>query len=107
MLRAPEQRVHLRRLRSLASSYRRQERWMSTALRELQQRLEETHRATFVSQLDGVPEAEAMVARCQDLQLEYDELATQLVHVRMAIAGADEELESHEQGAAAPRRQPA
>lgn len=104
MLRAPESPSHRDRLRSLAADFRRQERWMTQALAELQEHLEKAHRDTFVSQLDGDPGADSMVTRCQDMQLECDELATELVHVRMAIAGADEELAAHRGIDAIPRQ---
>lgn len=89
---APEQRLHLHRLRGLASRFRRQERGMVRELLELQRRLDQAHRDSCVAQLEDSPDLATRAADCQDLQLDYDELATELVHVRLAIAGADEEL---------------
>lgn len=97
MLQAPERDGHAQRLSSLAHRFRYQERWMTAALQDLQRRLEETHRLAFGHQISGTAQAEAMVDRCSEMELQSDDLATQLVHVRMAIAGADEELATHHQ----------
>ena len=66
---------------------------MTAALQDLQERLEYWHREAAWHRLQKT-DATASVARCIELQEECDGLATELVHVRMAISGADEELAS-------------
>lgn len=45
-----------------------------------------------------------MVLRCTDLQAECDQIAVELTHVRMAIAGVSEALAEHEAMFTASRR---
>jgi len=69
---------------------------MEKALRDAQGRLERQLRDTTVQRLEtGRAEAET-ITEGDGLQQWCDELATELVHVRMAIAGADEEIATHE-----------
>ena len=84
---------HETRLRDLMSRFQNQERFMSAALQDLQSRLEHWHREASFHQLGDAPsEARTLLAHCSELQTEYDELSNELVHVRMAISGAGEEL---------------
>lgn len=80
------------RLQDLLAHFRAQEASMSEALHQLQAELELCHREAIYRQLDDEPHAETLARRCHDLQLECDALANDLVHVRMAIAGASEEM---------------
>jgi chromosome segregation ATPase len=93
MLQVLDRADHETRLRDLMSRFQNQERFMSEALQDLQNRLEHWHREASFQQLGDAPsQARSLLAHCSDLQSEYDELATELVHVRMAISGAGEEL---------------
>lgn len=81
------------RLRDLMSRFQNQERFMSSALQDLQNRLEFWHREASFHQIGDTPEeARPLLMHCTELQTEHDELASELVHVRMAISGAGEEL---------------
>ena len=88
---------HLNRLRDLMSRFRNQERWITTALQDLQSLLELRHRESSYRRIEADPhgKADALARECAELQREYDELATELVHVRMAISGANEELSDY------------
>jgi hypothetical protein len=82
-------------LRRLLTRFRAQELSMIAALDSLQAELEMWHRESSLLQRrgDGVV---FMVQRCTDLQAECDQIAVDLTHVRMAIAGGSEELAEHE-----------
>ena len=82
-------------LRRLLARFRAQELSMIAVLDSLQAELETWHRESPARQRrgDGVV---FMVQRCTDLQAECDEIAVELTHVRMAIAGASEEIAEHE-----------
>ena len=86
MLSAPSSDPHAHRLRALSSYFHNQERFMTNALLDLQAQLDSWQHATehFDQQLR------------EDLSQERDQLSIELSHVRLAIAGADEELNSHE-----------
>lgn len=88
------------RLRELLSRFRTQEHAMSTALRELQAELEREHREASYLQIDSPDEARWRLRRCSELQAECDQLAIELVHARMAVAGTSEELAEHDRAAA-------
>lgn len=103
MPRAPESTTHAERLRDLARRFRGQERWMTSALHDLQARLDHWSREASFHQLRA-DACDPLLQRCEDLQNDYDELATELVHVRMAIAGADEELAEQHLTHSEPRR---
>ena len=92
MLRALDPDHHAERIRELMTRFRHQERWMTRALQDLQARLERHHREASYHRIGASPAADPLLHRCTELQAESDELATELVHVRMAIAGAGEEL---------------
>lgn len=92
MPRALDRDAHTARLLDLVTRFRAQERWMATALQELQSRLEHWHREASYHQLDSSADAAPLLRRCHDLQTDYDDLAAELAHVRMAICGAGEEL---------------
>ena len=95
MLRALDRDPHTRRLRELMNRFHAQELSMTAALQDLHEQLEFWHREASYRQLNE-GSAEPLLRRCTELQAEYDLLATELVHVRMAIAGAGEELLQHE-----------
>lgn len=80
------------RLQDLLAHYRAQEASMGAALQQLQGELEQCHRDAIGRRFEDHPAAETLARRCHDLQLECDALANDLVHVRMAIKGANEEL---------------
>tara|TARA_R110002072_G_scaffold291959_1_gene460329 strand:- start:27066 stop:27371 length:306 start_codon:yes stop_codon:yes gene_type:complete len=77
---------HSDRLRDLSNNFRSQERFMTRALLRLQEQLDAWHEANEPLDQDLF----------EDLCLERNELATELSHVRMAIAGAREELAHYE-----------
>ena len=96
MLRALDRDPHAQRLRELLQRFRAQELSMTAVLQDLQNQLEFWHRETSYLQIGTQSPAEALVMRCRELQSECDTLATELVHVRMAISGASEELAEQE-----------
>jgi DNA-binding FrmR family transcriptional regulator len=103
MWKAPEPTERSLDLRRLLASFRAQELSMIAALVSLQNELEGWHRESSVRQRrgDGVV---FMVQRCTDLQAECDQIAVDLTHVRMAIAGVSEELAEHEAMSTASQR---
>lgn len=96
MRKAPDRDPHSARLGDLLQYFRAQESSMTGVLHELQAELEHWHReANFLR--TGLPaDGERALQRCTDLQTECDLLATELVHVRLAISGAGEELADHQ-----------
>lgn len=97
MLKALDRRdPHSTRLRGLLTQFRAQEVSMTTVLQELQAELDYWHREATLQQLSGVLPVEGLLRRCRELQDECDLLATEIVHVRMAISGTGEELADHE-----------
>jgi hypothetical protein len=87
---------HAVRLRGLLQRFRVQEITMTATLQDLQGELERWHReAAFVRVAGGSPAA-TVLERCAGLQAECDQLAIELVHVRLAISGVAEELAEHE-----------
>jgi hypothetical protein len=80
------------RLTRLVDRFRAQEAYMAGALHDLQAQLEFWHREACFHQLDGPEAAAPILRRCTELQAECDHLAVELVHVRMAISGAGDEL---------------
>ena len=84
--------LHTSRLIRLVDRFRAQEAYMAGVLHDLQAQLEFWHREACFHQLDGPDAAEPILRRCSDLQAECDRLAVELVHVRMAISGAGDEL---------------
>jgi len=80
------------RLRDLLQHFRAQELSMTEVLHDLQAEIEHWHReANFLRPL-GQADGDRALQRCTELQAECDLLATELVHVRMAISGTGEEL---------------
>ena len=95
MLKVLERDPHASRLGDLLQHFRAQELSMAEVLHELQAELERWHReASFLRPLSPAEGARAL-RRCAELQTECDLLATELVHVRMAISGTGEELADH------------
>lgn len=90
----PDHDAHGTRLRGLLLRYRAQEATLRAILDDLEDRLELEHRAATDLQL-AVATDDLTLPRCRALQLECDELATELVHVRMAVHGTAEELAGH------------
>lgn len=109
MLRALENTgPHGQRLRALLQNFRAQERAMTALLHEMQAELEHGTREANWQRGSSPLAARTLLERCTELQIECDLLATELVHVRMAVAGASDELADHEdrltRGNAAPER---
>lgn len=96
MLRLLERDPHGQRLRDLLARFRAQELALTTLLQELQEELEHAHRATTDQAHDGHPGPATLRSRCIELQADCDLVATELVHVRLAVAGACEELAEHD-----------
>lgn len=93
MLRLLESETHRDRLVALLRRWRTEEQVLRQVLHELQCELERWHRDTSHLQLDGTATPTRHLRQCAELQLECDALATELVHVRMAVLGLAEELE--------------
>ena len=97
MLRLLERDPHGQRLRDLLARFRTQELALALHLQHLQALLEEAHRAASGAAVaDGTAPAGSLRTRCLELQLACDQLATELVHVRMAVTGVCEELAEHD-----------
>jgi len=92
MLKALDRDPHAGRLGDLLRHFHAQERSMTAALHELQAELEYWHREANFLRPTVPHDGERALRRCTELQLECDSLATELVHVRMAISGTGEEL---------------
>ncbi len=98
MLKALEAEGHCVRLRDLCQRFRASEMAMTAVLNEMQDELEFWHREASYQQLTASPSAATWRQRCVELQAECDVLATELVHVRLAVSGAMEELAAYEDG---------
>jgi hypothetical protein len=90
---APDDVPHTVRLHDLLLRFRAQEASTTRVLHELQACLEELHRQASYDRIGEGRSAEATLQRCRELQLECDALATELVHVRMAVLGVGEEID--------------
>jgi len=95
MLRALELNPHETRLQQLLQRFRTEESSLTGVLQALQVELEHCHQETSLLRLIDDDAAETMLHRCHELQIAADGLANELVHVRMAVSGADEELAEH------------
>jgi hypothetical protein len=95
MLRVLDRDPHAARLGDLLQHFRAQEMSMTEVMHELQAELEHWHREANSLRQMSRADGDRALQRCSDLQAECDLLATELVHVRMAVAGADEELAEH------------
>jgi hypothetical protein len=80
---APSTQSAANRLRALKSRFTKQERFMSHALREQ------------LEGCNGQASKEPPKGTSKELQPATTDLSVELTHVRMAIAGADEELTSY------------
>ncbi len=96
MLRLLERDPHGHRLRDLLARFHAQELLLAGALHDAQAELERDHRAASFERCPGTDGDHAMIAHAIALQRECDVLATELVHVRMAIAGTCEEVREHD-----------
>jgi hypothetical protein len=96
MLLLLERDPHGQRLCDLLHHFRRQEQRLTDSLQSLQEEAERRDRAASLHQL-GLAPAASSLAHSIELQIECDLVATDLVHVRMAIAGTSEELAVHDQ----------
>jgi hypothetical protein len=96
MLRLLERDAHGHRLRDLLGRFRDQELALSANLRQHQEELEAVQRAAARHRVDLDEIQRPLLVRCSELQILCDDLATELVHVRMAVAGACEELAEHD-----------
>lgn len=97
MLRLLERDLAGYRLRDMLSRFRAEELTLVGALHDLQAQLEH---AQDLARIDREPSAAcspARLQRSQELQHEIDQIATELVHVRMAIAGTNDELLEYDQ----------
>jgi hypothetical protein len=97
MLRLLERDEHGQRLRDLLSRYRMQELELTAMLHSLEAAAENVHDETCRRRLDDDVTCRESLARCAELQGECDQIAVELVHVRMAVAGACEELADHDE----------
>ena len=95
MLRRLDTDPHGRRLRELLHRFRAEEATLRHALDQLEAALEESHRETSRDRLVD-PGSEPPLEHCRRLQTEHDDLAIELVHVRLAVAGTAEELAEYE-----------
>lgn len=96
MLRLLERDLHGQRLRDLLSRFRDHELCLGATLHDFQAELDAAQRAAARDRMEAATVARQQLRLCSDLQLACDQLAMDLVHVRMAIAGAREELEEHD-----------
>lgn len=96
MLRLLEVDPHGQRLRDLLGRFREQELAIHAALDRLGEVIDAAQEEAWRGALAPDPGRDQRVARCVELQAELDHLAVELVHVRMAIAGTQEELEAHD-----------
>ena len=83
---------HADRLGELLLRFRQEEAATTRLLHEIQEELEFWQREAIFLRTTSRSEADRVDDRCRELQIECDLLATELVHVRMAISGTDEEL---------------
>lgn len=91
---ALDHRRHGERLRDLLHRYRAQEQVLRELLEQQQDQLEETDRQHCRNLLE--PIGPGVPTREEALQTACEELATELLHVRMAVIGTAEELALHE-----------
>ncbi|MBL8755291.1 MAG: hypothetical protein JNK15_18470 [Planctomycetes bacterium] len=96
MLRLLDRDPHGHRLHDLLSRFREQELVLGENLRRHQAELESVQHAAARHRVDLSDVQRPLLQRCTELQLECDALATELVHVRMAVAGVAEELAEHD-----------
>lgn len=87
--------THGQRLDALLQSFRAQEQAMTAVLQEMQAQLEHWHREAIYLRDSSPIAAAALLDRCGELQTECDLVATELVHMRMAVSGTGEELADH------------
>jgi len=92
MRRSPELDPHVAGLRQLVQRFSVQEQAMTAVLQALHAELELCQRETAFLRLADAGAADDQLRRCRELQFEADCLATELVHVRLAVSGAGEEL---------------
>jgi hypothetical protein len=95
MLRRLDPDPHGRRLRELLHRFRAEEATLRHALDQLEAALEDSHREASRDRLID-PGTALPLEHCRRLQTEHDDLAIELVHVRLAVAGTAEELAEHE-----------
>ena len=103
MLRLLERSDHVQKLRVLLHRWRAEENAMETLLAGVEEELERLHREAAILQITGDPGAAVVLRRCRDLQLDVDEMTTELVHVRMGVRGLAEEIAAAEQARAVRR----
>jgi len=92
MLLLLEPESHRDRLVTLLRRWRTEERVLREALQEMQAELEQRDRQACHLQIGGSGSEAGPAESGIGLQTECDELATELVHVRMAVLGLEEEL---------------
>ena len=86
---------HRGRLRALLHRYRTQEEVLRRLLEERQERLEEADRERTRELFE--PTSPTPLAVDVALHSEVEDLATELLHVRMAVLGTAEELAMHDE----------
>jgi len=86
---------HVAGLRHLVQRFSVQEQAMTAVLQALHAELELCQRETAFLRLADAGAADDQLRRCRELRFEADCLTTELVHVRLAVAGAGEELADH------------
>ena len=80
------------RLLELREHHYAEQRTLDDALRGLRQRLDACHRERSLSQLAGHAPAEREQRHCDDLEAEFDRVAMELAHVRLAARNVGEEI---------------
>ena len=95
---------HGERLRDLLRRFRAEELSLMAALVDCEEQLDLVHGETGDGGNTTAPALQQRLQRGRELQAECDLIATELVHVRMAIAGARDELDQYVRPRFAPTR---
>lgn len=92
MLHEPGAQPHEERLASLLRRWRAEARSLRCTLAELQAEQDQAARDSTWLQLHGEDPGSVLRRHIAQLQLECDDIAVELMHVRLAIQGAEIEL---------------
>jgi hypothetical protein len=82
-------------LTALLQRWRLEARALASVLAEAQAEMEHWQRETWLLRLSDKTPEPSVLQRCAMLQCYCDELATELTHVRLALAGAEDERRRH------------
>lgn len=83
---------HDLRLRELLERFRSEERELAGLLAEIQAEVECSYHSVSRERLGPGVACRQLLARCAALEADCEAVATELMHVRMAVAGTQEEL---------------